>query len=260
MRELPAPPTARTPLRPARRTALASALTLGALAALAGCSREPDGASATGTPAAASGSPSAASGSPSASAGASDGSGTVPGIDAALPYLEFPGGSAQPAHTLRVLLDFRCPYCQIFAQTNGEQLRAAAESGTARVRISPRPMLDAMLPGDYSLHSAAAYTAAFAQDPALAWEVERELFARQPAEDAAAPGAAEILSWLTPLGLDVAAAQRVMSGVYDDWLTRTVETECRALGVGTPTLYLDDQEISDRDWSDPAALQGILAG
>lgn len=240
-----------------RRTALRGALSLGALplaAGLAGCgghsSTTPRTTAAPSTTPAATASATASS---TASAGASA------SVDASLPYLSFPvPAGAKPAHTLQVLLDFRCPYCKIFADTQGAELRQRAEAGTLAVQIAPRPMLDSMLPGDYSLHTAAAYTAAFAQDPQLAWDAEKTLFERQVAEDADAPDMDTILGWLTPLGLSEDSAEAARSGSYDSWLTDTVEKHWRGLDLGTPTLFLDGTEVADRDWSDPSALTALL--
>lgn len=255
--------------RPARRALLAAPL---AIAGLSSCGLSRTGTITTASPRIASeggaasdggGAPGNGSDGSGSDGGGSDAGGSAPaapGIDASAPYLRFPpgGSGTQKRHVLLVLLDFRCPFCKQFSDVNTAQLQALSNSGQLEVRIAPRPMLDRGLGGSYSLDTAGIYTAAFAQSPGLAWKVEKHLYAHQVPEDAHAPDRAALISAIRPLGLDAQAVQRATRGVYDSWLTDVVEESYRAAGLGTPTLILDDVELTDVDWRDAAALRARL--
>ena len=94
------------------------------------------------------------------------------------------GGSA--THSVRVYVDYRCPYCSDFEMANGETLERLASSGQATVEIIPLAFLDRVSPDNYSSRASGAMACVADAQPEAAWQVHRHLFdpAVQPPETA----------------------------------------------------------------------------
>ena len=102
-----------------------------------------------------------------------------PGVAEDQPYLEISSSTDGPV--VDVHLDFLCPHCRTFEETQGEDLAQMAEAGEITLRVHPRPMLDASsTPAGYSGRAANAAVCAYAEDPAQWLPAQEALFANQP--------------------------------------------------------------------------------
>jgi protein-disulfide isomerase len=82
---------------------------------------------------------------------------------------------------IRVYLDYLCPYCKEFEETNAEQLEGYIETGAATVEIHPLAVLTSRAQG-YSLRAANAAACVANYSPDRFWEFNRLMFDNQPAE------------------------------------------------------------------------------
>ncbi|MGK0715672.1 thioredoxin domain-containing protein [Leucobacter sp. W1153] len=86
---------------------------------------------------------------------------------------------------IRVYVDYRCPYCGIFEQTNGPVLSELVDSGAATLELVPLTFLDKASQGSYySSRASAALTCVVDGQPESAWAAHSTLLAPevQPTE------------------------------------------------------------------------------
>jgi protein-disulfide isomerase len=82
---------------------------------------------------------------------------------------------------IRVYVDYLCPYCKEFEETNAQQLEGYIETGAATVEIHPLAVLTSRAQG-YSLRAANAAACVANYSPDRFWEFNRLMFDNQPAE------------------------------------------------------------------------------
>ncbi|PZP13921.1 MAG: hypothetical protein DI611_13390 [Brachybacterium faecium] len=166
-----------------------------------------------------------------------DGSQTAPpGVADDQPYLEL--STATDGPVVDVYLDFLCPHCATFAESNGSDLQELAETGTITLRVHPRPMLDAnSSPAGYSGRAANAAVCAYAEDPALWFPVEAALFDEQPGAEGLTDQ--ELTEVVTDAGASDAVGECITAGTYLPWIQDVVEPQARESTQGTPTVLID---------------------
>ena len=163
-----------------------------------------------------------------------------PGVSEDQPYLELSSSTDGPV--VDVHLDFLCPHCRTFQETQGEDLAELAQDGAVTLRVHPRPMLDASsTPAGYSGRAAHAAICAYAEDPEQWFPAEAALFENQPgSEGLTDEELVEIVDGAT--GLDISACQA--EGTYQPWLQEVVEPDAQATTSGTPTVLIDGTEFT----------------
>lgn len=161
---------------------------------------------------------------------------TPPGTADDQPYLEL--STATDGPVVDVYLDFLCPHCATFAESNGSDLQELAETGTITLRVHPRPMLDAnSSPAGYSGRAANAAVCAYAEDPALWFPVEAALFDEQPGAEGLTDQ--ELTEVVTDAGASDAVGECITAGTYLPWIQDVVEPQARESTQGTPTVLID---------------------
>lgn len=86
---------------------------------------------------------------------------------------------------IRLYVDYRCPYCGIFEQTNGPMLSELVHGGAATLELVPLTFLDKLSEGSYySSRASAAVACVVDGQPESAWAAHSTLLAPevQPAE------------------------------------------------------------------------------
>lgn len=169
-------------------------------------------------------------------------------------------GNASDAPTLSVYLDFQCPYCGVFSNTFGEELRKLSEAGTVRLSIHPMSFLDAPLKNDSSHRMANAFACAAEVGKGL--EFEAAAFRHQPSEGA---GYSEkvFTQIVKESGITGDALQTFNvcedESTFMGWVN-TVDAAAQAAGVqGTPSLLLDGKVLPlDGLTQDPASLTKLV--
>ncbi|MEJ6488989.1 thioredoxin domain-containing protein [Leucobacter sp. USCH14] len=186
-------------------------------------------------------------------------------------------GSA--AHSVRVYVDYRCPYCSEFETANGETLERLAASGRATVEIIPLAFLDRVSPDAYSSRASGAMACVADAQPDAAWEVHRHLFdpAVQPSEttngldnealidavDEASGGANEEVRSCIESERFVPFAQSLNSWVFDHPVPGAQDPELRV--TSTPFAVVDGVPYAGapddaQGFSDFLAQQGAAVG
>jgi protein-disulfide isomerase len=156
-----------------------------------------------------------------------------------------------------VYSDFQCPYCKLFADDAGEQLREEyIDSGQVRLAYRHFAFL-----GEESQWAAEASDCA--DEQGRFWEYHDQLFAVQGTENSGAFSRDNLKAYAGELGLDSEQfSQCFDSGEYRSRV-RQEYAEGQRLGVrGTPTLFVDGRLV--RNGSDyqvlRAAIETALAG
>ncbi|TGD11772.1 thioredoxin domain-containing protein [Brevibacterium sp. S111] len=92
-------------------------------------------------------------------------------------------GAKKDAATVTVYLDFQCPGCQAFEQTNSSMLKKLADEGSIVVNYKPVSFLDRMSSGnEYSTRAANLAACAIDSQPEKAMDLFDALYAQQPEE------------------------------------------------------------------------------
>lgn len=158
------------------------------------------------------------------------------------PFMAF--GKEDASKKLELFVDYLCPHCKHFADTNGDYLKEIADSGEVLLHVYVRPMLDAHTGGTYSLDTASCALAAYEQDPASFWKMDNALFGMQPGpEDDALPSQDDIYATATKAGLSDESLAKVKEGMYED-IANAAEKVGQERQIGTPVLYINGTEFS----------------
>ncbi len=158
------------------------------------------------------------------------------------PFMAF--GKEDASKELELFVDYLCPHCKHFADVNGDYLKEIAESGEVLLHIYVRPMLDAHTGGTYSLDTASCALAAYEQDPASFWKMDKALFGMQPGpEDNELPTQDDIYATTTKAGLSDESLAKVKEGKYED-IANAAEKVGQERQIGTPVLYINGTEFS----------------
>ncbi len=156
-------------------------------------------------------------------------------------------GDGDAEVTVRVVMDLQCPACKAFEEANGSVLEDAVRDGTAAVEYSVITFLDSMSETEYSSRAgnASFCVANSGLDNYQSWLTE--MYARQPAEGGEGLPDSELIDIAESAGYtDPAVAECITNRQYDRYL-RTKTTEVLASGIsGTPTVHVNDEEVSDR--------------
>ncbi|PRY67112.1 protein-disulfide isomerase [Glaciihabitans tibetensis] len=150
---------------------------------------------------------------------------------------------------IQIYVDYLCPFCKIFEDTNTEQLESWLERGAVTVEVHPISILNSNSMGtQYSTRSAnvAACVANFAPDSF--WAVNKALFANQPEERTAGLSDDELLEVVSDAGLTPTDAIEscVRDQTFKTWVgdatLRALDgpvPNSEALVKGTPTVVVD---------------------
>ena len=106
---------------------------------------------------------------------------------------------------IRIYVDYLCPYCKDFEETNAEQLEGYIETGAATVEIHPLAVLTSRAQG-YSLRAANAAACVANYSPDSFWEFNSLMFDNQPAEQSSGLDDAAIIAITEEAGVSKADA------------------------------------------------------
>ncbi|WP_062516166.1 DsbA family protein [Demequina gelatinilytica] len=136
-----------------------------------------------------------------------------------------------------VYLDFMCPICNVFEQTNAEELDAMREAGEIQVYYHPISILDRYSSGtDYSTRSAGAAGVVAHLAPEAYLDFTAAMFANQPEENSEGLSDAQI----EQIAIDAGVPEEVAASLADDgmkkWATAATEQASVDGMRGTPTV------------------------
>jgi protein-disulfide isomerase len=162
-------------------------------------------------------------------------------------------GQASAPVSVVVSEDFQCPVCKAFEENVGSTLQSDIAKGTIRLEYRPIAFLDRQSTTNYS--SRALETAACALDqggPSVFNALHDLLFANQPKEGSAGLSDDELAGLAAQAGADksaVAACQK--DGTYEGWAHDATEQASKDGINGTPTYFVDGQQVSFSNSEEP---------
>jgi len=183
-----------------------------------------------------------------------DGTGNI----VAVPTKAIPaGGKPTPtdvtkhADTVNIVtyIDYFCPICQAFEQTNAEQIGTWVSGGAATLEVHPISILDRSSLGTrYASRSANAMACVAQYAPNSFFQATTAMYASQPAEGTAGLTDKEIASVLAQAGVtDLKVVDCINKETFKQWVTAATErtstgpipnSELARVG-GTPTILVN---------------------
>lgn len=162
---------------------------------------------------------------------------------------------------LDTYVDFMCPVCNAFEQAFGEEIETLVDDGAITHGIHPIAILDAKSQGtDYSTRSANAMYCVAVADAEASVPFLNAMFANQPAEGSTGLTDEQILEIAATVGV-TGIDSCVNDGVYAGYVTAmTAETPVQpgAAGVGTPTVAINGEVISNGTLPDPGQFASLF--
>jgi protein-disulfide isomerase len=170
------------------------------------------------------------------------------------------GPAGEDVPVVDIYEDFQCPACASFAAAVEPTLQELAENGEARIVYHPINLIGRQLSGQgksSSLRSAGASACASDVDEFIPFHTVA--FANQPTEGAGMSND-ELIAWGEEAGItDEGFAQCVEDETYVGWAER-VDAEAIDRGVvGTPTIYVDGEELTDQNRSPEGIVAAVEA-
>lgn len=165
-------------------------------------------------------------------------------------------------------IDYACPACQSFEQTNAAQIESLVAGGQATLEIHPIAILDRMSLGTkYSSRAANAAACVANYEPDKYLAITKALYAGQPAENTSGLDTKALKKIITDAGAtssDVSSC--ISSNTFGDWVTaataRVTDGKLASSSVttfsGTPTVLVNGQQYSG-SLSDPDAFTAFLS-
>ncbi|QWC85917.1 DsbA family protein [Nocardioidaceae bacterium] len=182
--------------------------------------------------------------------------------DAQAGRLAVPWGEAAAPVEVVVYEDFLCPFCRNFEAASTPILSDYVADGDVEVQFRPLNFLSRA--GEYSGLAANAYAVVLdAEGPEVAKEFHDQLFANQPSESGPFPDESDLVDLAVSAGADRDAVESgIEGGAFEDWVADGTEAAQDEGVSGTPTVYVDGEEIDAASEADLIAQlqQRIEAG
>jgi protein-disulfide isomerase len=159
----------------------------------------------------------------------------------------FAVGPADAPVTLDLYEDFQCPNCKALEDSTGSTIDDLVTAGTVRVQYHGMAFLDTDENDDYSTRAlnAAAVVADAAGTDAYA-TFHDLLFAHQPDEGGSGLTDDQLIGYAAQSGATGAAVESgIRDLVYGDWVARAEDQASKDGVTGTPTLFVDGEELTD---------------
>jgi protein-disulfide isomerase len=181
-----------------------------------------------------------------------------------------PEDDAEQPIDIQIYLDYFCPFCKAFEDTNSEQIASLIESGAVTYEVHPISFLDrASLGTRYSSRAANAAACVADKSPNSFWDFNNAMFAAQPAEQTAGLSDDEIVD--IALGVEgIEAGDDIEDCIRDEdfknWVA-DITTYAQNFGVpgtsvsriqGTPTVLVNGVQYKDAV-DDAAAFAAFVA-
>lgn len=181
------------------------------------------------------------------------------------------GQQKDSAAVLEIYLDFQCPVCKSFEDTNGDAVQKLVNQGDLAVTYHPISILDGASGGnEYSTRSANAFMcAADAQQDDKLFAFTTALYEQQPPEGGSGMEDDQLIGIMESSGIDLDAKTTSLEGTPSvrDCVTnvdfeRYVKAQTQEAldsGVqGTPQVKVNGQQIESDVWTDPQAFGQVL--
>ncbi|WP_194913857.1 DsbA family protein [Catenulispora rubra] len=166
-------------------------------------------------------------------------------------------GSADAPVKMTVFEDFRCPICKQVEQAVEPMYRQYVEAGKLQVTYHPARVIDSKDNGSGSLNGANA--AACAQDEGQFMPLHDLLYANQPSETtdpwSSKTPILAIAGQIPALKSSTTFQTCVTSGTHNGWVQNNADNFNKIGLPGTPTIFVDGQQLSFTQQTAAAVLQ-----
>ena len=150
---------------------------------------------------------------------------------------------------IAIYVDYQCPFCKQFEETNAEQIEQWVGSGIATLEIHPIAGLDAQSTGNkYSTRAANAAACVANYQPDSYFDVNNAFFADQPEEGANGKTDEELLATMKGAGVDNDDVTKcVTDQTFTDWVKAatdrvqggTIPNSDQPVFQGTPMVIVN---------------------
>ena len=171
--------------------------------------------------------------------------------------------------TVNIVLyvDYQCPFCKLFEQTNAETIGTWVSQGLATVEYHPIAILNSRSQGtNYSSRAGSAAACVANYQPDSFFQANAALFSNQPAEGTSGLTNAEIASVVAQAGVtDVDAVKCINDERYVRWVDDATDRTASAIPnsdlsglTSTPTVLVNGQEYTGAP-DDAKAFQAFVS-
>ncbi len=168
---------------------------------------------------------------------------------------------------IEIYLDYQCPFCQVFEETNADQIANLVEQGVATVEYKPVAILDRASAGSrYSTRSANAAACVANYAPDSYYDVNAALFEQQPEEQTEGLTDEELVGLVEDAGAtDERISDCITDERFENWVAAATERAAsdRALededgAFGTPRVLVNG-ELYDGPVDDETSFTRFIA-
>ncbi|MCB2412816.1 DsbA family protein [Demequina sp. TTPB684] len=160
-----------------------------------------------------------------------------------------------------VYLDFMCPICGVFEESQGPVLEQLREDGTADVYYHPISILDRYSQDtEFSTRSASAAALIAQESPENFLNFVEAMFLNQPAENTTGLTDAEIQEIARVAGVPDDVVAKIPDHAYAAWVRSATEQASIDGMKGTPSIAINGEmqdpraNPDDLNWTEPGAL------
>jgi protein-disulfide isomerase len=169
----------------------------------------------------------------------------------------FAVGSADAPVTVDLYEDFQCPNCKALEDSTGSTLDDLVSAGTVQVHYHGMAFLDTDANDDYSTRALnAAAVVADTAGPDAFGTFHDLLFANQPGEGGGGLTDDQLIDYAARAG---ASGQEVQTDIRDlvfgAWVQQAEDQASKDGVTGTPTVFVDGEELTDLS---PAGLSAAV--
>jgi len=169
-----------------------------------------------------------------------------------------------PVH-ITTYIDWGCPYCQQFEETNSSYISGLVSSGKAVLQIMPVAIVDKDYPGTrYASRAANAAACVANYDPDKFLDVQKVFYDNQPAGQTKALTNTQIANLVKKGGVDDGKVTSCINGEsFKNWVSAATQRALAdtsiqgAQGFGTPTIIVDGQFYTG-SFTDAAAFKKFV--
>lgn len=160
-----------------------------------------------------------------------------------------------------IYLDFMCPVCGVFEESQGPVLEQLRVDGTADVYYHPISILDRTSQGtEFSTRSASAAALIAQESPENFLGFVEAMFLNQPEEGTAGLTDAEIQEIARVAGVPEDVVAKIPDHAYAEWVRSATEQASVDGMKGTPSIAINgdmqdpQSNPDDLNWTQPGAL------
>ncbi|MDQ4214216.1 DsbA family protein [Microbacterium sp. ASV81] len=146
-------------------------------------------------------------------------------------------------NTVTTYVDFLCPICNQFEQSEGDTIKQQVDSGKSALQVQPVSILDSRTsPAGYSSRAASAMYSVAIHDYKNAYAFMQALYAGQPQEGSAGLTDDQIIDIAKQAGVNVTSdlEKEIKAHKYQKWAQAAQLPQGAS---GTPTLVINGKQI-----------------